>query len=115
MFDEPHCWALARPTHSEGIARAELGPDRAPLLRERVVPAHLGEAREVGVGGADVDAVLDGERGELGVGDEVGAQLIALDELAQDLVMVLGGGRGPYELDGEPFPDALPRVVRLHR
>jgi len=43
----------------------------APLGSERVLPAQSGKPGEVLIGGAQRQAVLDCERGEVSVGDKV--------------------------------------------
>ncbi len=48
---------------------------RSVLGVERVEPGEFGEACEIGVGADDGQAVLDGERGERGVTDQVASQV----------------------------------------
>src|SRR4051812_23967902 len=49
--------------------------------RERVDPADLAEAGEVGVGGADLQAVLHRDGREVGVGQQVAGEAVAQDEV----------------------------------
>ncbi|KJF17165.1 hypothetical protein AXFE_19740 [Acidithrix ferrooxidans] len=48
---------------------------RSVLGVERIEPDKFGEAREIGVSADDSQAVLDGERGERGVADQVASQV----------------------------------------
>src|SRR3954454_15239498 len=51
---------------------------------DRVLPPDVGEAREVRVGGAQRQAVLDRDRRELGVRYEVAADVVAEHQIAED-------------------------------
>src|SRR4051794_36974653 len=50
-----------------------------------IAPADLGEAGEVGVGRADLQAVLDRQRGQISVWDQVAREPIPVDEVAKYL------------------------------
>jgi hypothetical protein len=51
---------------------------------KRVVPADLVESSKVTVSGADGEAVLDRERGELGVGYEIAGDTVADAKVTED-------------------------------
>lgn len=55
------------------------------------MPADSGKACEVAVIGVDDSAVLDGDRGQGGVGDDVSAEACTLRELLKDLPVSIAG------------------------
>lgn len=48
-----------------------VAPRQPTFLRKRILPAHAGKAGEVAVRGAEGEAVLDSEGGQMRVGDEI--------------------------------------------
>ena len=79
-------------TRSRRVFRRLRSRDVAPgrSARQRVEPANLLESREVGVGRAHREPMLDGQGGKRGVADEIAAQLIPGDELAEYRGVMLG-------------------------
>ncbi len=73
------------------------------------------EAGEVSVGGAEGEAVLDGEGGQVGVRDEIAVNSGQGEELAENLSVALGWLRNPGWLAGEPLPYLLPGVSHRFR
>ena len=82
-------------------------------LEQRVLPAQRGETGEVAVGAAQREAVLDGQRGEVAVGDLArGGGLF--EQGLQHLGVALGGLRDPDGWLGEPGADPSPGVEHRH-
>jgi len=73
-------------------------------LTARVLPTHLGEAGEVGVRGHHGQPVLDRERGELGVGDEVASVMLvcACNDASTAPVPCGGAGHGSPKIAWPP-------------
>jgi len=63
------------------------------------------ESGEVGVRRADGETVLDRERGQVGVANEVAAELVARDELGQQVGVSDAGFRYPGDIDSQPVLD----------
>src|SRR5262249_56091258 len=68
----------------EELTRATRPPCRSAGRLEGMHPAQLREAREVAVAGGERAAVLDRERGEIGVGDELAVSGRRLDQAREE-------------------------------
>lgn len=66
------------------------GTPRNQLL-ERIGPAQAGETSEVPVGGVEDAAVLDGQRGQVGVTDQRPASLALQQHLPEQTPMLISG------------------------
>ena len=91
------------------------GVPPSSVSTQRVVPVESSEAREVRVGGDDGHPVFEGEGGERGVGDEVPAEVVRGDELAQDARVVRTGLRDPGDGRLEPGSDLAPCGLTIER
>src|SRR5262245_20100331 len=80
-----------------------------PLAADRIFPTDLLESGEVRVSGADGESVLDRERRQVSIGDEISAQVVRGNELGQDVGVALGRERNPGRLGCEPVLHLLPR------
>ena len=78
------------------------------LSADRILPAESRESTEVSIRRSDAASVVDGERRELCVGNEVSGRRDLRDQLGQDLPKSLGGLRDPDRFAIEPLFDLLP-------
>ena len=76
-------------------------------IRERVHPRHARESSKIGVGGVDGQAMFERQCGQLGVGDEAGADGLVSGQAQQHRGRAFGG-RNPDRVGGEPSGDVLP-------
>ena len=88
---------------------------RLPLVnaasrKKRILPAQLWKPREVAVGRDERQPMFDGESGEMGVGDELGAAGTRAKETAQDVGMRIGRSGNPNDVERQPLVDAAPDV-----
>ena len=80
-----------------------------------VCPLQSREAREVGVGRAELGAVFDGEGGEVRVGDEWSGGGHHLDQLAKNCPVAFAGVQNPHVGKGEPTVNPLGCDFRLEK
>src|SRR3989441_3469825 len=92
---------------SVGISASILRDSSAPRS-ERVLPPQCREAGEVAVGGAQRQAVFDGQGGQVRVGDEVRAPGGLVQEPSEGLSVALGRHRNPDRVLIEPILDLPP-------
>src|SRR5215211_2484631 len=110
----PHRPASARRLGEAGLQRVRAG-GQAPALGERVLPADLAEAREIGVARAHREPMLERQRRQLGVGGEVAPDLVAYQQLTEQTRVLGSGLRDPRDRRGEPVGNPLPGGRRLQR
>jgi len=82
---------------------------------QRVLPAQAREAGEIAVGRAEDEAVLDGESGQMGVADEVGARGGEDDQWRENGAMAVRRGGNPHRWTIEPPLDLPPGIGDRHR
>ena len=82
---------------------------------DRVEHAETWEAGKVAVGAAQLQSVLDGDRGQVGVRNQVSCGLHRSDQLAQDLGVALGRAGDPDVGERGPLEDLAPRETRGER
>lgn len=70
------------------------------------------EACEIAVEGADAGAVLDGQCREVGVGNEIPAQISVDEEPSEDVAVAVSRCRYPGLVCIEPVGDVAPRIRR---
>lgn len=82
---------------------------------ERVVPPDLGKPGEVPVRTAQDESVLEAERSQMGVADEIPASTRAAKELRQDVGMPRRGARRGDRRKREPFLELFDGVAHSQR
>jgi len=78
-------------------------------LTKRVLPPEAVKAGEVAIGRAQDKSMLNGERGDVGIGYEVGPTLGAPHEWREHFLMANGWQGNPGRLRGQPRFHLLPR------
>ncbi len=84
----------------------------AAISDQGIDPAQLGEAGEVRVGGADRNAVADRKRRQVSVGNEVAADVVALEQTQQNGCVIRRRGRDPSRRGADPGFDLIARSSR---
>ncbi len=57
---------------------------------ERIIPFQSGETGEIGVGGAEQTIVLNGQSGEMSIGNEIGGGVAAFEHFLKSNPVLLG-------------------------
>ena len=83
--------------------------------REGIAPREAGKAREIGVGCADRQSVLDCNRCEMRVRNVIARRLDIAKDLSEHLCVILSRFRNPDSGMIQPFDDLLPRRLNPKR
>lgn len=86
-------------------------PVRRDLAAQGVDPADLPESRKVRVGRVDIEAVLDRDRGHMGVGDELSGRVVFRQQRAEDIGVPFGGTGNPHDGNVQPAADDAPDEI----
>lgn len=78
---------------------------------QRVLPAQAGEAREIAVGRAEYESMLDRERGQVRVGHQIGATGRTRQQRSEQGAVTLGRGGYPDRFAIQPGLDLTPGRV----
>src|SRR5574338_1226522 len=83
----------------------------AALFGERVGPAEFGEAGEVRIGRAELQAMLQSNRRKVGIRDELRSEPIPFQQRPEDVDVSLGRLRNPGWGSGQPGLDDPPGLL----
>ena len=82
---------------------------------KRVFPPETGKPGKITVRRAQQESVLDGQRGQVGVGNEIGRDALAGKQSGENLQVAFCGLRDPDRWTIKPFIDLPPGFIECLR